>query len=96
MVVFDGNIERHAEAGDAVLHPAADRGLMKPRVCAKVEANELRRSPGSKEALRGQGLGTVPTRHPETRGQSGPKRKRNQQEPQTIAEFWDTQDDEWW
>lgn len=86
MVVLDGNIEWQTEAGHAVLHPAADRGFMNG-------SDALRHLPGGDEVIPPQ---VFLTRHPETQRQSGPEGKSYQQKPQTIAEFWDEQDDGWW
>ena len=85
MVALDGNIESHAETGHAVIHPAADRGF--------VNRDEQRRFPSGNETISPR---VIPVRHSETQRQSVPKRKRTQQEAQTIGEFWDSQDDWWW
>lgn len=87
MAILDRNIERHAEAGHTILHPAADRGFVNGSDAVR------RRFSSGDEAISPH---LFPARHPERQRQSGPKRKRNQQEPQTIAEFWDSQEDGWW
>ena len=87
MAILNGNIERHAEAGYSVLHPAADCGFVNgsDAVLGYLSGSEVNVS----ERL-------LPARHAGTQRHPGPKRKRSGQRPQTIDEFWNQQEDGWW
>lgn len=87
MAILDRNIERHAEAGHTILHPAADRGFVNGSDAVR------RRFSSGDESISPQ---FFPARHLETERHRRPEGKQDEQAPQTIEEFWNEQDDGWW
>ena len=87
MAILNGNIERHTEAGYSVLHPAADCGFVS-------ESDAVLGYLSGSEVTVFERLLTA--RHPDIGRHSRQERKRNQQAPQTIDEFWNEEPDGWW